>query len=726
MITVEDVIIERLIKTGINPDSYEAIWKKGIPVEVADKVTKAMEKRGLQITPNAGLKVEKFRTLLNFLLKLRRQQMPNSVKTLAQLSAPEFVKDSTIRIIYDKKLLNFRTAEGYLDSIFQAYSTTGGKQGVSPFAAFRSAHPELLLGKGGERTVYTAIADDIYPVIDNFVNKYAKGSVDRLTARLLSKKGMRLKEFSEIALDAFDNPTNPTLDNSRVAKMFVKGTKGKPKLIHFSRYEASLLLRLRQLAILNGTKRLMPNFETIDKGLITHIKTVYKNNSDNVFRFFSELTGEFTDDMTRMTRTFTRNLFKDRIGSLLSTDLAGTGTQLDIAMNILNGEDFAQGVKSATAKKYSSVPVQQMIANTAFEITDDIYTAAMGRTSIETLLNEDGAVQAIKRADKIVIPEIAISTRHKKVIPAKNMLMMDTYVMGWLDEGAKAHLMEGFSARGELMSSTAHVDDLNKVTGAFHSESASKAAVRAAMNFKEANEITKETVNEIDDANRIIEDLREERFKEKKFQKTATYSGQAVDELKGRSLTGRTDVDIKNKANEVIDGKKKGESARAWRNRTKGLLREAIGDFSQRGSEGIERLLDPEGWKKAFGQLAPLGAALNPAKKVKFAWNASTGAYQFMFGRTAQEQQASLLLEQQTEMEHYAPHNVQKRLDAKRREDAEEYLEVETDIQEFPDEIADKVVGNAIEERNKRNYNKALAKQMEKAFERHGTDIYID
>ena len=42
------------------------------------------------------------------------------------------------------------------------------------------------------------------------------------------------------------------------------------------------------------------------------------------------------------------------------------------------------------------------------------------------------------------------------------------------------------------------------------------------------------------------------------------------------------------------------------------------------------------------------------------------------------------------------------------------------------DEIADKVVGNAIEERNKRNYNKALAKQMEKAFERHGTDIYID
>ena len=103
-----------------------------------------------------------------------------------------------------------------------------------------------------------------------------------------------------------------------------------------------------------------------------------------MFKIFSEATGEFTDDLSKMTRVFIRNLFKDRIGSLLTTDKAGTGTQLDIVLNILNGEDFGQGVSGTSAKKYNSVPVQQMISKEGFNITDDIFISAMGANSGES------------------------------------------------------------------------------------------------------------------------------------------------------------------------------------------------------------------------------------------------------------------------------------------------------------------------------------------------------
>ena len=730
--TAKDVILDRLIRNGISPETYEYMFKtKSISADLANDVTNLMQKNGVVPAAGAGLDKPMFGQLLRLIPKLEKYG-------LASLPVEEFVKPENIKKIFDNKLINIKTAELMLDTAFRAFTTGDGKRGIDPFKTFRTSNPQLNIRKGGERTIYTTIANDIYPVIHKYMDKFTAGSVDRLTALLLVKKGLRSQEFLKLSLDDFDNVDNPTIENSKIAKMYVKQGKGKAKLIHFSNFEASIIARLRQLARLNGTKTLMPNFANIDTDLINHIKNTYKGAANSMFRIFSEATGEFTDDLSKMTRTFIRNLFKDRIGSLLATDKAGTGTKLDIALNILNGEDFGQGVSGTSAKKYNSVPVQQMVSNEAFNITDDIFIAAMGANSGESLLDRHGVLAAYNRSGKIVIPELPAPTRLTKIVPAENMLMMDTYAMGWMDDVTKEAWIQGHSFKDNLMSSTAKINQLDNMTMSYVDNAAAQAAVNAAENYQKAAKITAASVKEIDSANAELEKLADKRRITKAFDKTATSSQRAVEVLDSRSSTSRTDADIQEKANNIGHNKPKrmpGESVKAWKNRINVLKSEVVDLFEAGGrtikdvsGSVLEDARHTNDIMKAFLKSTPAGLALayglgGAGKAGKLVLDSSLKAFRLLYGNTASEIQTTFSLEQLDNIYRASnPYQIalevdeKKRLDEKRTEAAQQTTLIEEDFDTYSDEVADKSL-KGITIINERDRKKAVERLDNQMFE---------
>ena len=728
--TAKDVILDRLIRNGISPETYEYMFKtKSISADLANDVTNLMQKNGVVPTAGAGLDKPMFGQLLRLIPKLEKHN-------LANLPVEEFVKPENIKKIFDNKLINIKTAELMLDTAFRAFTTGDGKRGIDPFKTFRNSNPQLNIRKGGERTVYTTIANDIYPVIHKYMDKFSVGSVDRLTALLLVKKGLRSQEFLKLSLDDFDNPDNPTIENSKIAKMYVKQGKGKAKLIHFSNFEASIIARLRQLAKLNGTKTLMPNFADIDTGLINHIKETYKGAANSMFKIFSEATGEFTDDLSKMTRVFIRNLFKDRIGSLLTTDKAGTGTQLDIVLNILNGEDFGQGVSGTSAKKYNSVPVQQMISKEGFNITDDIFISAMGANSGESLLDKHGVLAAHNRNGKMVIPELAAPTRLTKLVPAENMLMMDTYAMGWMDESTKEIWTKAHSLKNSLMNSTTNINQLDNMTMSFADNAAAQAALNAAENYQEAARITAESVKEIDSANAELERLADERRITKAFDNKATSSQTAAEILDSRSSTGRTDAEIQEKANNIGQNKPKrmpGESVKAWKNRINALKSE-VSDLFEAGGRTIkdvggsvlEDVRHTNDIMKAFLNATPAGLALKyglggAGKAGKLVLDSGSKAFKLLYGNTANEIQTTLNLEQLDNIHRASnPYRMmleedeKKRLSEKRKEAAQQMEQIDKDFDTYSDEVADKSLKGItiINERDRKKAAENLDNQM--------------
>ena len=75
------------------------------------------------------------------------------------------------------------------------------------------------------------------------------------------------------------------------------------------------------------------------------------------------------------------------------------------------------------------------------------------------------------------------------------MLMLDTYAMGWMDETTKAAWTEAHDVKNNLMSSTAHIKDLDSMTMSYGDNAAANASLNAAENFKKAAVIHTEAIN---------------------------------------------------------------------------------------------------------------------------------------------------------------------------------------------------------------------------------------
>lgn len=573
-ITVEDLFIERLTtQPGMTAKSYEAFMQNtSIPSDMKSKILKSLESG----TVNAakGLNKADVSAMITTMIKYRNHSFPDSDMRIANMSPKDYVKLSNQKYILDKKLGSPKILKGYMDPTFEKYTDV---KPMSRLSAGDSSYA-VKIGGQGDRVVPTSIPDDIYATTTRHIETYPKGSIDRITARLLFLTGDRAAEFSRLTVDSFDDVNNPTLDNSGDAVKNLKANVAKGRLSYFTDLERYYVLRARQLALLDGRKELFPNAAVINKEIVDNLKNTYvPDNTDasKVFKVFNERLGEY--ETKNPTRIFIRNLAKDRSGALFARGDLPQGDPFYITQNAINNQNLTHGIKLPVSmiKYMSTEGALRTIITPGMDILDNQYTAYSGYNSVESLLSKDGVINEYKNTGgKILIPETEIKVKHNTAIPAKDAILRHTYAMGWMPKAALIDWEQShetnFAKNLNSNSSRLHTLDVNNA--AYIDDAVSEALLNSRKRFAEASKLNQETLEDISNNEKFLEEEKIKRKTERKFNIDAERGAKAQesrDAIRGTNLTDEEIMDEQNRLEDSRPVRMNEETPRTFQQRLK-------------------------------------------------------------------------------------------------------------------------------------------------------------
>ena len=620
--TVEDVIINRLTRDGMKSETYRKfINDTTIPKDIASKIMIQLEKTGT--TAAQGPAPDVFTNLMNSLKKFKKIRVPGYNETIANLHPNKYAEIPVQSYIIDNKLVTPQVFKGFLDHAFSKHIDDG----VKPLSRLgrHNHHYKTLIAGGGERVIPVEVPPDIYPTTTrNISTSYPQGSIDRLTARLIFLTGGRAAEMSRLEVGSFPSPEDPSYHNSKVGSMKLKAQTVKGKPVHFTDLEAYYILRARQLALRDGRTELFPNFNKVDKALTAHLINTYGGGSNGVFIQFNERLGEFVEG-GNPTRVFIRNLMKDRSGSLLAHPNLIQGDNLQITMNLINNEPLETGMKGNISKyKYM---VQQgairAIVESGMDVIDNSYLAYIGMNNAESLLVEDGVVQALKdETGKITIPETSVLTKHINTYPYTDAVLRNTYAMGWMDD-TQLRNWEQFhpitiAVNESYENLTARVQQLNRESALLIDDAVSKTILNTEERLSRAAELNTQRFKEIDAFNIKLEEEKLLRKEKRLADKRAARAGDASDIRRSQGSEPLSQEDVKKEIDNRWHNKpsqRPGESDIDYETRLNklesrgndmiGRLDDSIKKINDFSDEAIETIFD-----KKTGRYIPRGAGV--------------------------------------------------------------------------------------------------------------------
>jgi len=580
-ITVEDLFIERLTtQPGMTAKSYEAFMQNtSIPADMKSKILKSLESG----TVNAakGLSKTDVSAMLTTMIKYRNHSFPKNDMRIADMSPKDYVKLSNQKYILDSKLGSPKILKGYMDPIFERYTDV---KPMSRLAAGDSTYA-IKIGGQGDRVIPTSIPDDIYATTTRHIETYQKGSIDRITARLLFLTGDRGAEFSRLTVDSFDDINNPTLDNSGNAVKNLKANVAKGRLSYFTDLERYYILRARQLALLDGRKELFPNAPRINAEIVDNLKATYvvgDADPKKIFKVFNERLGEYQEKDP--TRIFIRNLAKDRSGALFARGDLPQGDPFYITQNAINNQNLTHGIKLPVSmiKYMSTEGALRTIVTPGMDILDNQYTAYTGYNSAESMVAKDGVINEYKNTSgKTLIPETEIKVKHTTAIPAKDAILRHTYAMGWMPKDALIDWETSHESNfvKNLNSSSARLHTLDSNNAAYIDDAVSEAVLNSRKRFAQASKLNQETLEDIANNEKFLENEKIKRQTDRKFNIDAE-KGEKVqasrDAIRGSNLTDDEIMDEQNRLEDSRPTRMDGETPRTFTQRLK-AWRSSIG-----------------------------------------------------------------------------------------------------------------------------------------------------
>lgn len=507
-LTIEDLIIKRITHRGMTAEGYKAFLKvKNLPERIVQKIL-----AGLTLTTtnaDAGIPKSGISHLLNSLNKMEKTIAPGRNIPMSRLPISEWASIKNVKYLIDNRIISGPMYKGYIDPIIHETIK------VKPISRLISTNKEYgkTIGGAGERVTPVTVPDDIYATQDAHVKNYSRGSIDRVTARLIWMTGDRGGEMGRLTLNSFSDPENPTYKTSLTATKLLKQAKFKGQLSYFTQTQAYYILRARQIAISSGQALdapLFPNLETINKNIGTYLKNTYSDADASAFTEYTEKEGRYRNLQPR--RVFARNLMKDIVGSLYAIDKLRPGSDnFQIAQNAITNTEITTGIRGPVSNiKYMIADGSvRLIINPAMNAMDDGYTAYSGYNSIQSMLAEDGVINEVRNANgKVIHNATEVKKIHTQLIPLEHTPLRYSYAMGWMAPEALTQWEEihSKSFRSILKDHTARIQQLDFSNEAFINDSVSKAVKNTQKRLAETAELNNKFIKETNDYNTFLEE----------------------------------------------------------------------------------------------------------------------------------------------------------------------------------------------------------------------------
>lgn len=607
--TIEDVIIRRLTHKGMTKEGYQAFLKNtDLSADVKQKIQNGL--KNTSTSADAGIPKAGVRHLLNSLVKMSKVTVPGKNIPISVMPLQEWASVKNIKFLIDERIISGSMYKGYVDSLI--HDTIG----VKPVSRLINTNKEYgkQIGGGGERVTPVSVPEDIYATKNAHILEYPKGSIDRITARLVWMTGDRGAEMGRLTLNSFENPNNPSYKTSLTGTKLLKQAKFKGSLSYFTETQAYYILRARQMAIANGQALdapLFPNLETINKNIGTYLKNTYSDNDASAFSEYTEKEGRYRQLEPR--RVFARNLMKDRVGSLYAIKNLSPGSDnFQIAVNAITNTEITTGIKGPVSNiKYMIANGSlRLIVNPAMNAMDDGYAAYSGYNSIESMLADDGVINEVRNGSgKVIHDPIEVRNNHTKLIPLEHAPLRNSYAMGWMAPEAMVQWEEvhGKTFRSTLNDHTARIAQFDFQNEAFINDSVSKAVLNTQKRLLETAEYNTKFIKETNDYNTFLEEEKLKRKESVTYKKNInknildkqinqSNSGPEIDseELRDEQTQNQEDRPVRNEGEKPRDFNQR---LKAWRN----AISSAVKGIANKGLM-IAPILEPFRYKVKAGR----------------------------------------------------------------------------------------------------------------------------
>lgn len=607
--TIEDLIVRRLTHRGMTTEGYQAFLKNTtISEDTKQKIQNNL--KNTTTSADAGIPKAGVSHLLNSLHKMQTTPVPGKNIPFSLLPIEEWASIKNVKYLIDNRLISGAMYKGYMDAIINDAIQ------VKPISRLITTNKEYgkQIGGGGERVTPVSVPDDIYATKNAFIKEYPKGSIDRITARLVWMTGDRGGEMGRLTLNSFNDPENPTYKTSLTGTKLLKQAKFKGQLSYFTGAEAYYILRARQMAIASGQALdapLFPNLERINKNIGTYLKNTYSDADSGAFTEYTEKEGKYRDLKPR--RVFARNLFKDRVGSLFAiSKLAPGSDNFQIAQNAITNTEITTGIRGPVSNiKYMIADGSlRLIIDPAMNVMDDSYAAYSGYNSIQSMLADDGVINEVRSSNGAIIHDpIEVKSNHIKLIPAEHAPLRHSYAMGWMAPEAMTQWEEihSKSFRSNLKDHTARITQLDFQNEAFINDSVSKAVLSTQERLLKSAEANNKFIQETNDYNKFLEEEKIKRQSDRAYDKKVDKN--ILDKRTGESKRA-PEIDSKELENEQTQDsdtkpvRKEGESPRDFNKRLKEWRSAAMGIASRIANKGlmVAPILEPFRYKAKAGQ----------------------------------------------------------------------------------------------------------------------------